>query len=99
MKRKKRSASHSAFSLLLPGPQILQLIIEPQVAPVAAGGDIAVLHRLQHTAPFFLCVGTAGKAALVHIGRKFGERLRQVRLQFRSISSVSKEEKPGVSIT
>ena len=72
MKRKKRSASHSAFSLLLPGPQVLQFIIEPQVAPVAAGRNIAVLHSLQaHGSPFF-CVGAAGKAALVHIGRKLG---------------------------
>lgn len=40
------------FSLLLPGPQVLQFIIEPQVTPVAAGRDITVLHSLQHTAPF-----------------------------------------------
>ena len=80
MKSSRRSAWHSAccfiFSFFLPRLHVLQLIKQPQVALVAADGNVAVLHRLQDPAALLLRVGAAGEPALPHVGRELRKCLR-----------------------
>ena len=69
------------FSLFIPLAQVLQLVIQPHIALVAALGEFPLAQRLQHGAALFLRVAAADKAAVVHIRGKLRKRLRQVRLE------------------
>ena len=74
-------ACRGIFLFLIPGLQVLQLVIQPQIAGVAAAGDLPLMDGLQHGAALLLGVAAPHKAAAAYIRDKLREGLRQVLLQ------------------
>ena len=70
MGAEKAECLRTPLFLFFHGPlfQILQLIVQPDVAAVAAGVDIPIPHCLQNAAALLLGVAAPYEAALVHIG-------------------------------
>ena len=59
-----------ASSFAAPLPQVLELVVEPQIARVPRGGELPRPHSLQNGAALFLRVAAADEAAVVQIGRE-----------------------------
>ena len=68
----------------LPLADVLQLFVQGQIALVAAGGNLAGGKGSQHGAALFLGVAAAHKAAVIQIGQKLPEGLRQTALQLQT---------------
>ena len=79
----KSGGSPAAFasSFAAPLPQVLELVVEPQIARVPRGGELPRPHGLQNGAALFLRVAAANEAAAVQIGREVQKGLRQPLLQ------------------
>ena len=65
-----------ASSFAAPLPQVLELVVEPQIARVPRGGELPCPHSLQNGAALFLRVAAANEAAAVQIGCEIQKGLR-----------------------
>ena len=70
-------ASRPASGPDIPRPEVLELLIEPQIALMAALGDLPRPDRLQHRAALLPGVGAVRKAAPPQVLPELHERLRK----------------------